>query len=406
MRRFLPAVGLLLLCACGQQKKETPPPPAPPQPLRIVATGDVLMHEDVKRCAAARGLDWLFADVAPLFRTADLGFANLETPIAPRTGGPGAPYMFNAPAELAPALKSAGFTVLATANNHAFDQGTKALVETLDHLDAADLRNIGSGRTKGAAEAPLLLDLRGMRVAIFAFTDLFNNNLNRKPEGPWVVAYDPDRSPERVRAARASADVVVVSLHWGNEDQHVPSVRQKEIAAALVGAGVDLILGHHPHVLQPLERVKAGGREGVVAYSLGNFISNQNRVYRPNRQSVAAGDARDGVALAVTFGRTEGGVRIQTVHAEALWTENNWTERQGGKSNDITIRVIQVRAALDAARADLQRLEAQIPPDPKATDALRIRVRMLQARLERVRTILGALEPAWGNALSISPPQG
>ncbi len=395
-----------MLCACGQQKKETPPPSALPQPLRIVATGDVLMHEDVKRCAAARGLDWLFADVAPLFRTADLGFANLETPLAPKTGGPGAPYMFNAPAELAPALKGAGFTVVATANNHTFDQGIKALVETLDHLDAADLRGIGSGRTKGAAEAPLLLDLRGMRVAMFAFTDIFNSNFNRKPEGPWVAAYDPARSLDRLRAARSGADVVVVSLHWGNEDQHTPSARQKEIAAALVGAGADLILGHHPHVLQPLERVKAGGREGVVAYSMGNFISNQNRMYRPDRQPVAAGDARDGVALAVTFGRTEGGVRLQSVRAEALWTENNWIERQGGKTKDVAIRVIQVKPALGAARADLQRLEAQVPPDPKAIDALRIRVRMLEARLERVRTILGSLEPAWGNALPVPSPQG
>lgn len=378
MKRGLPALGLLLLCACGQPRKEAPAPAVPP-PLCLVVAGDILMHEDVKQSAAAHGMDSLFAEVAPLFQEADLGFANLETAIAPRTGGPGAPYQFNAPAELAPALRKAGITVLSTANNHAFDQGSRAVAETLDHLEASDLRGAGSGRSRGAAEAPLLMDLRGHRVALFAFTDLFNGNLNRKPDQPWVAGYDEVRSPERVKAARAGSDVVVVSLHWGDEYALQPNARQRSIAQALVAAGADLILGHHPHVLQPVERIQAGGREGLVAFSLGNLVSNQDRMYRHGRHKPAAGDNRDGVALRVTFPRGE----RSTVRALPLWTENNWLERQG-KVLAPAIRVIPVERALEAERRRLETLS-----DPKLQEASRDRIGLLETRRDRIHAILG-----------------
>jgi poly-gamma-glutamate synthesis protein (capsule biosynthesis protein) len=95
-----------------------------------------------------------------------------------------------------------------------------------------------------------------------------------------------------VREARRQADVVVVSIHWGNEYQHVPTKRQRDIARTLVDAGCDVILGHHPHVLQSAEILESAGRKAFVAYSLGNFISNQDRMYRADLFPVAGGDNR------------------------------------------------------------------------------------------------------------------
>ncbi len=382
--RGLAILLLVLLGGCDRDRPLPPPSPEAPRPLRIVAAGDVLMHEDVKRSGQAHGLPHLFQAVAPLFREADLGLANLETVIAPRTGGPGAPYVFNAPAELAPVLRQAGLTVLATANNHAYDQGARAMLETLEHLDAAGLKGVGSGPSREAAEAPVRLKLKGRRVSVFACTDLFNSNLNRRTEGPWVSACDPVHTPARVRQERSQADLVVVSIHWGNEYELKPSSRQRELARALVAAGADLVVGHHPHVLQPVERIRAGGREGVVAFSLGNFISNQDRMYRSGRQPVSAGDNRDGAALVVSFPK-EGAPQVRVV---PLWTENNWIARQSRSDLAPDIRVIPVAQALEGARRELEGLEATQAP-PADLERVRDRIRLYLERGRRIHHVLG-----------------
>jgi poly-gamma-glutamate synthesis protein (capsule biosynthesis protein) len=223
------------------------------------------MHQDVKTSAAQApaGLRALWADVEPLFQGADLAFANLETPIAPATGRPGRPFQFNAPAELPAALRESGIRILATANNHAFDQGRRGLQETLDRLDGEGLLAVGSGRDRAQAEETRMVEVRGLRVAFLAFTDIFNVDLDRQATQPWVRGLDPARAAEAVRAARAQADLVVVSVHWGIEYFREPSRRQRTLAAQLAQAGADLILGHHPHVLQPVEVIENGGHRTV-----------------------------------------------------------------------------------------------------------------------------------------------
>jgi poly-gamma-glutamate synthesis protein (capsule biosynthesis protein) len=308
-----------------------------------VAVGDLLMHQDVKRAAreAEGGFPSLWGDLKPLFRSADLVFGNLETPIAPTTGGPGRPFVFNAPAELPEALKASGFSVLATANNHAYDQGPKGVVETLERLEAVGLVSVGSGRDRAQAESLRILERKGIRVAFLGFTDLFNINLNREGKGPWVRPLKDEDALESVRAARALADLVVVSIHWGVEYEHRPRPRQREMAAKLIGAGADLIIGHHPHVLQPLEWIESEGRKGAVAFSLGNFISNQDRKYAES-MAVADGDNRDGAAVVAVFRKDPGGAaHLESVRAEPLWTENNWAMFTSGKAFLRQIRVVR-----------------------------------------------------------------
>ncbi len=346
-----------------------------------MAVGDIMMHQDVKRSGLASegGFSSLWKEVEPLLRGADLTFGNLETPVAPHTGGAGRPFCFNAPADLVPALRASGFQLLSTANNHTYDQGRKGVAETLEHLREAGLAALGSGQDREHAEAPLLLERQGIRFAFFGATDIFNTNLNQEGQGPWVAALDPDRLELAIRKVRPQVDAVVVSLHWGIEYHHNPSVRQQDIARRLVGAGADLILGHHPHVLEPLAWIEASGRRGAVIYSLGNFISNQDRSYDPGHMAVKAGDSRDGAALVATWVKETGGVRLDSVVMEPLWTDNRGTEGH----REIRVEYLGERSD---ALAQLRRsrilavLDGQAGPDalpPKRSAQQKVRPRSI-----------------------------
>jgi poly-gamma-glutamate synthesis protein (capsule biosynthesis protein) len=397
--RALLLVAMGLVTGWAQGDGALPPPLAT---IRLVAVGDILMHQDVKRSEEqiGGGFPALWADLVPLFKGADLAFGNLETPVAPTTGRPGKPFQFNAPASLPPALRASGFTVISTANNHAFDQGRRGVAETLDRLRQAQLTAIGSGEDRPRAEALQILERNGLKVAFLGFTDIFNLNLDRKATEPWVRPLELESALAAVREARSRADIVVVSIHWGNEYQHTPTKRQRYIAQKLVAAGCDLLLGHHPHVLQPMELMTANGRRALVAYSLGNFISNQDRMYRADLFPVVDGDNRDGAALEVTFERRrqpDGTEAVVLAHAgfEPLWTENNWG---AGKGVPRRIRVIRVAAAEARARAELDRLEDPVEgpadvADPKARMASILAeqevLRTLILRRRRIAEILG-----------------
>ena len=385
---------LALSLAC--RSRQALPPPPPPR-LRVVAVGDILMHQDVKTAAdqAAQGFPDLWADLVPLFQGADLAFGNLETPVAPTTGRPGVPFQFNAPAALPAALRASGFTVLSTANNHAFDQGPRGVRETLDRLRAEQLLAVGSGEDRVRAETTQILDRQGLKVAFLGFTDIFNVDLNRRAAEPWVRPLDLEPALAAVREARGRADLVVVSVHWGNEYQRQPTKRQRDIARRLVEAGCDLVLGHHPHVLQPAEILEAGGRKALVAYSLGNFISNMDRMYRADLFPVAGGDSRDGAALQAVFEARPGADgRVRAVLAEAsfepLWTENNWGTPAGRRE----IRVIRVAAAEARVRAEVEALSS--PQEGPGAQARRLALlekqeylRTLILRRRRVAEVLG-----------------
>ena len=389
-RSTLGAVLLLALGIPGCRSRVLKPAPPAPAQLRLLAVGDILMHGDVKAAAAQDpgGFQALWADLVPLFQGADLAFANLETPVAPSSGRPGVPFQFNAPADLPSALRAIGFTVLSTANNHAFDQGRGGLRETLDRLRAEGLVALGSGEDRAMAESVRILERQGFRVAFLGFTDLFNLDLNRKATEPWVRFLDLEPALLAVREARSQADLVVVSLHWGNEYQHLPTKRQRYIAHALVQAGADVILGHHPHVLQPIEIQEVAGRKALVAYSLGNFISNQDRMYRADLFPVASGDNRDGAALTLRFERRPGAdgrerAELAEVNAEPLWTENNW----GSAAPRREIRVIRVAAAEARVRGELERLSDAVE-GPKNQPDEGLRRKTILEKQEYLRTLI------------------
>jgi len=258
------------------------------------AAGDVLLARSVARRAEREGAEEVLAEVRPLL-AGDLTLGNLESPLTARHDAlrPG-PYRLLAPPALVAALPAAGFDLLGLANNHALDAGPGGLADSVETLQRAGIALAGVGQGEAAALAPTMLTAGGLRVAVLAFNDVLdpsdepaalapagdrawrNPDFARCPlpgeQCPHGRAWLSARALEAVAAARAEADVVVTMVHWGVEYAAEPSLRQRVWAARLVAAGADLVLGAHPHVLQPAVPLAAGGRSGFVAYSLGNLL--------------------------------------------------------------------------------------------------------------------------------------
>jgi poly-gamma-glutamate synthesis protein (capsule biosynthesis protein) len=203
---------------------------------------------------------------------------------------------------------------------------------------------------------------------------------------------------EAVRAAAAQADAVVVSLHWGVEYETQPRTDDVELAHALADAGALVVLGHHPHVLQPVELYRrADGRTAVIAYSLGNFVSNQSRRYVHGVTPEKVAQTRDGLLLRVALARRDYGrgvVRVEVDGADALplWTENDTADldAKADPGRRPAIRVVAVDRALAEVRAELARAPDPVPPEAQARFvALRRREALLASRRAAVGAIVG-----------------
>ncbi|WP_103335636.1 CapA family protein [Amycolatopsis sp. CA-126428] len=270
---------------------------APEGSFSVVATGDVLIHPALTEQAEADGggkIDYrpLLAGIKPLISGADLGICHLETPLAPE-GGPYSGYpSFSAPPEIADAIKDTGYDTCSTSSNHTIDQGAEGVTRTLDKLDDVGVKHTGSARSAAEAAKPLILDVHGVKVAQVSYAFGFNGI--KVPAGkPWLAnQIDVDDVLAAARKARqAGAQVVIASLHWGVEYQHEPTAEQRSQAKKILASDdVDLIVGHHAHVVQPFEKI--GGK--WVAYGLGNSVA---------RHSEPRGDTEEGAAARFRFVR-------------------------------------------------------------------------------------------------------
>jgi hypothetical protein len=326
-RRMIATVAGLSMLAIGCST-ESPPVTVPELPptdygqgllsapgFTLVASGEVLIHPALTEQAtddaggtaagsAKQNRDYrpLFAGVKPAVQTADLALCHLEMPLAdpngPFTGYPS----FSAPPEVAPALADLGYDSCSTASNHTLDKGVVGVARTLDTLDRANLRHTGSARSQQEATTPLLLNVRGVKVGHIAFSFGFNG-IPIPPDKPWLAnTLDADKVIEAARAARAAgAEVVVASLHWGAELQTEPTAEQRALARrVLADPAVDLIVGHHAHVVQPFEKI--GGK--WVAYGLGNHLA---------RHQDPQGTTEEGVVARFQFRKSSAGWTVERV---------------------------------------------------------------------------------------------
>jgi poly-gamma-glutamate synthesis protein (capsule biosynthesis protein) len=267
------------------------PPAASPSPtpqdieLTLLAAGDVLTHKAVNESATgADGIDYspLLSGIDPWVAGADLALCHLEVPVAPPGVAPSGYPVFRAPAEIVRDLGEQGWDGCSTASNHSADGGYDSLAATLDAFDEAGMGHVGTARDKAEARGAQFYELHrdGRTVTIAHLSATYGLNGLEPPRGAWSVdIIDPARIVRQAKAARAAgADLVVASLHDGVEYTTEPTDHQRETTQALARSRqIDLVIGHHAHVPQPVERLSGGpGGDGMwVAYGLGNLLSNQ-----------------------------------------------------------------------------------------------------------------------------------
>lgn len=249
--------------------------------ITLLFAGDLMQHiTQIKAAQTKDGYDYstYFGYIKEEIQKADLAIANLEVTLGgkPYTGYP----TFSAPDEYLVAIKEAGFDVLLTANNHILDKGKKGLERTTLMLDSFQIQHAGSYRDslERAQRYPLLIEKNGFRFSILNYT-YDTNGIEITP--PNIVNYiDKEVMAQDIRAAQMQQpDAIIACMHWGDEYVSLPNKGQKELADWLFSQGVTHIIGGHPHVVQPLElrTDSVTGSQHVLAYSLGNFISNMSR---------------------------------------------------------------------------------------------------------------------------------
>jgi poly-gamma-glutamate capsule biosynthesis protein CapA/YwtB (metallophosphatase superfamily) len=316
----------------------TPTPPSkkpPPRTVTVLGSGDVLIHPPLweqaradARAEGKTGYDFgpMYAGIAGVTHGVDLATCELETPLAPPQGPFAGWPDFNAPPQVLTALKHIGYETCTTASNHSLDQGYPGVKRTLDELDAAGLKHTGSARSAAEAATPLILTMaNGVEVAQLAYAFGFNG-IPVPPGQPWLAnRIDiPTILTAAHRAKRAGADIVVLSMHWGTEYDHLATDEQRAQAATLLASpDVDVILGDHAHVVQPAERIHGKW----VVYCMGNQIS---------RHADPVTESREGIMPKFTFTEVAAH-RFRATKAEAIAT---WMD------DSPRLRLIDLPAAL------------------------------------------------------------
>jgi poly-gamma-glutamate capsule biosynthesis protein CapA/YwtB (metallophosphatase superfamily) len=329
-----------------------PPSPAPRTQITVVAAGDLLVHPELTDQAAADaraagrvGHDFtqVLAAVKPVVSRADLAICHMETPLAdpsgPFTGYP----IFSVPPQLADAATWAGFDTCSTASNHSLDTGLPGIRRTLDKLDQVGLRHTGTARSAQEAARPNILDVAGVKVAQLSYAFSFNGI--PRPAGQDWAANLIDRDAILAEARRArdqGAEIVILSAHWGTEYQHEPDDGQLRLARELLTSpDIDLIVGHHVHVVQPFEKIGTKW----VAYGISNLTT-----YGSSEET------QDAVVPEFTFTRTASG-RWEVTRVEVLAT---WMQyHPAARVVDLATAIKDVRAPAER-RTDYARIQQRI----------------------------------------------
>ncbi|RXI96758.1 CapA family protein [Anaerobacillus alkaliphilus] len=251
----------------------------------IAGVGDILIHESVYKDAKQPDGTYDFKPmlelVKPYIQQADVAFANQETILGGSELGLSGYPMFNSPYEVGDALIDAGFHVVSIANNHTLDKGEKAILNAIDYFETNGLLYTGAYKSEEDRATIRVLESNNIKFSFLAYS--YGTNGMRFPEGKdyLINLIDVDKINDEIIRAREVSDVVVLSLHFGDEYAPYPNELQKMLAEEFTRTGADIIFGHHPHVLQPMEWIKQeDGRRSFVAYSLGNFLSGQKGIER------------------------------------------------------------------------------------------------------------------------------
>jgi poly-gamma-glutamate synthesis protein (capsule biosynthesis protein) len=433
------ASALALGAACSASAAQPPPPPiyfsdacTAGDRVTIAAVGDLLFHFNLQRQALAKGATFagFWEPVGPIFRHADIVYGNLEGPAALAVtaggreiklpgktderaydrrfyaGGENMVLVFNFHPSAVADVKAGGFTIVSTANNHAADRGSLGIDRTIDALEAANLAFTGTRRRGESTDArpwSTLTHAKGFAIAWLACT--FSTNGMPDPHAQVLACFGPHGETRAEvldeihrLAAQPDVDAIILTPHWGVEYQSQPDAQQRRFAREAIEAGATAVIGSHPHVLEPWEKYTAAdGREGLIVYSSGNFVSGQMRT-----------EQRAGLISLLELTRVAGGKARLTaagyvptfVEFGAPWRVVENTGSESAAALALTMRLLppanRMRAsALDAppkacavATADAATTSAVTLPKPDAKTGAR-----LESKPEPKPVIAGSLSP-------------
>lgn len=364
----------------------------------ISAVGDIIPHSNVKKAANFgniikdgrsvnnEGYDTLFEKVREHLE-ADITIANYESPIAPKSGSEGKPYVFNSDINLLRASKSANINLFNIANNHIYDQDIKGFIETIDNFKSEDARYVGTYIDD--KPYPQYIEKNGIKIAFFGLTTLLNNQPDYTKLKEYVRKYNPLLDIEEIKKAKEKSDVVIVYIHWGEEYKKEPDESQLKIVDELVEAGADIIIGGHPHILQPLNLIATKDKRVVpVAFSMGNFISNQSRNYVFPISSIDEGRTRDSAILRFKIKKYSYQNISFTVVSELffipLWTYNNNLLALRGIEKRLQIYVFPISERIEEIKKLLE-----IEKDVNKRKELLLELENLLLRLKVIKETIG-----------------
>lgn len=246
----------------------------PPAKVTLLAVGDIMLDRGVELSVKNHGagdFNFVFDKIKDLKSGSDIMLGNLEGPVAWGGTDGGSPYSFHSSPSTLPVLKNLGFDVLNVANNHAGDWGRVAYIETLDNLTKNNLLFTGGAKTYASATEPVIITKNKLRVGFLGFSDVGPAALRASSSQAGILLVsDPDFIGIINRASK-KVDILVVTIHWGEEYQVNHNTHQEDIAHQAILAGAKIIIGHHPHVIQDNEKYDGA----FIAYSLGNFVFDQ-----------------------------------------------------------------------------------------------------------------------------------
>lgn len=274
------------------------------QNITLVFVGDIMLSRGVGG-KMRRHNDYAlpFRKTYELLSSADLTIGNLEGPMSDRGEDFKNLYSFRADPRAIEGLLLAGFDIMDVNNNHIMDWGVEAFKDTLVRLRDNGISYSGAGFNFNEANAPIIKDIRGVKIAFLSFRDFPSEYMQASADKPGISTLDIDRVEKDIGVIKGNklADVVVVMFHWGEEYQTMFNSRQQYLARRLIDAGVDLIIGHHPHVIQDVEQY----RGGWVAYSLGNFTFDQHFSKETMEGLILKATLKDGAVSKIETTRVE-----------------------------------------------------------------------------------------------------
>ncbi|MDD2377219.1 MAG: CapA family protein [Bacilli bacterium] len=325
LKLLLPLLIMVILMGGCFNKEQKPIEKEDPKPIveekeepktysfSLAAVGDALIHNGIYNSAYIGNNTYdfskMFTHIKPIISKFDLAFYNQETVIGGKNLGVSTYPNFNSPDEIGLNLLETGFNLVNLATNHTIDRGATGALYSANFWKTKDAYAVGSYASLEDRNEPVVKTINGISYSMLGYT--YGTNGIAVPSGKeyLVNVYDANKVKEDIERVRDKVDILIVSMHWGVEYTHIPTATQRQQAKYLSSLGVDIIIGHHPHVIQPIEFLD----DTLVIYSLGNFISGQNTEAQ-----------RIGLMAALTVNKTVDGddvtIEITDVRGDLFYT--------------------------------------------------------------------------------------